>query len=173
MTDDAFAGMQFSEEERAQIERLLEEGDALEHEHDIHPVVRHVIHLCLEEDGETWRKSLPEERKAAIEAYLDQVRDVSMASLGKAVFDLIRLAVFMDHEKKLGLVAYELFAIGNEAVVRFGLLQTVDNVESADEVEKAAHRMTGAEAKKQAPAVDDEKPEGAVSLDKVTPWRRI
>ena len=41
-----------TEEERAQLNVMLEEGEQLEEELGFHPIVRHTIHLCLEEDGE-------------------------------------------------------------------------------------------------------------------------
>ena len=169
-----FEGMTFTPEERAQLNVMLEEGEQLEQELGFHPIVRHTIHLCLEEDGETFRSELPEDRLQAVIGFLDEVHAKAFAELGEAVFGLLRLSAFLDQELEVGKSAYQLLNIANDAVVRFDLLATIDSAAVEGGGERDRQRaLTGDDNPTGAPKLGEAAPEGAISLDKLAPRRKI
>ncbi len=168
-TENPFAHMNFSDEEQLEIDKLLQEGEDLEDELDLHPIVRQTLHLCLEEDGETWRSELDEDRQAAIVGFLDEIQGDKSMKVGKAVFDLIRVSVYLDQTLNVGKSAYQIFGIANDAVIRFDLMSTVNAVERS---EAGKHdKLMGKETNLTAPKMDEEKPKGTLSLDQLTGGR--
>jgi hypothetical protein len=167
-----FEDMDFTDEEHAQLAALLEEGEELEQELNFHPIVRNTIYLCLDEDGLNWRKELDDDRVEAIVNFLDAIRDDESMNIGKAVFDLGRFALYLDHEDgKAGKTPYQLVNVVNDAVIRFDLLSTVNIVETSNQ--RQHDKLMGKDGGLTAPKANEEKPEGALSLDDLASRRRI
>ena len=159
----------FTPEEEAKLNLVIKDIEAVEKEGGLHPIQRKLFSLALQDDGVTWLHELPEGAAALIWAALDELKGTN--ELPAAVFTVIRVSTYMDHVLKLGKLAYQVYAVGNDAVVKYGLLKNVSTKDlEAGKKDAAIRTGTGGRDKAVPAKVGEEKP--GVRIDQLPGGKR-
>ena len=159
------ADLTFSPDEQRALEGLLKDIDAAREAAGFHPILVRVLELCVDDEGKPWRATLEPERVTLVEQMVDEC--AQNGSLRHAVFDLLRVSTWLDHVQKAGMPAYQLFKLANDTVIRFKLHK------APDERDPSAQKAVGKGDKLAAPKLGEKAPAGSVTVDKISPKRRI
>lgn len=166
--------IRFSPDEEAKLKGLHDDIRALEKQHGFHPALSQTIQLCTNEAGKPWADKLSPEREAAIRELLGEAHKAGTVRL--AVWDLLRLSTWLDHDQHAGMPAYQLMSLLNDVIIEYQLAPArgPDAQFTGTEVEPDKKRAALGQSGQALPAkVGDKAPEGSVTLDKLAPKRRI
>ncbi len=166
--------LRFSADEEAKLKLVNDDIRALEKAHGFHPALAQVVQLCTNDAGKPWAERLSPERERAIRELVAEAHAAGTAR--QAVWDLLRLSAWLDHDQRAGLPAYQLMSLLNDAIIEYQLAPArgPDAQFAGTEVAADKKRAALGQDGQALPAkVGDKAPEGSVTLDKIVPRRRI
>ncbi|MCC7073463.1 MAG: hypothetical protein IT383_19280 [Deltaproteobacteria bacterium] len=166
--------LRFSPDEEAKLRAVHDDIRALERQHGFHPALAQAVELCTNELGKPWADKLSPEREAAIKELLAEAHAAGTVRL--AVWDLLRLSTWLDHDQHAGMPAYQLMSLLNDAIIEYQLAPArgPDATFAGAEADADKKRAALGQGEQALPAkLGDKAPEGSVTLDKLAPKRRI
>lgn len=169
---ELFQGFSFSPSEKATIQREMDKLEAFEKKHNLHPVLRLVLHMSVSEDAESFQSPLPDAalERAAVEVERAYRRKPEEGAW--AVYSLMQLGLLFNHELKLMEASHQLLTLCNNLILQYDLMSLVDGTETTRARDDAEERV-GNRAERKAPEVGATAPGGSMKIDRLNFPRRL
>ncbi len=135
---------------------------------NLHPILKPVLLLMQNDDGNWWPDQMPMERVTTIKELLEAAH--AEKTINKALFDLLRASTVIHKKPGAQTVGLHLMALCENCIVEKNLLaQFKRDAEFAPGDLDKAKDMVGAKPTAQPAKVGDKPPEGSLRVDQITP----